>query len=99
MDFHASLTVNSSLPLSELASQVGEALWLSFSSDDSGRYEEFPAYTADMLGAEVALLGAADGAPTTEYQLMIRTYVSQPDDEEEVDSVLPNCLSAQGRGN
>lgn len=43
--------------LEEVAAELGKALDAIFFVDDSGYYEEYPAYRAIALGCELALLG------------------------------------------
>jgi len=43
--------------LKETALELGKALDVEFFVDDSGRYDEYPAYCAVAYGCELALLG------------------------------------------
>lgn len=61
----ASIVIRSSATLAETAAKVAEAFGICFSPDKSGRYEEYPAYSARALGLELAILGA----PSPEYDL------------------------------
>ena len=91
MDFVASLVIPQQLPFEELVERVGELLRVRFIKDDSGRFEEFPAYVASVLGLEVAVLGIPaeedldEMDPVTEYGLLVRSVVEADDDSIETD--------------
>lgn len=104
MDFVGSLLISSELALSGLAEHVGTVLDLHFQPDDSGRYEEYPAYVAVVLGFEIALLRTrvANKSETEQgdhdYQLLVQTFHDAADEGPEVDvsSHLQFLLAAAG---
>jgi hypothetical protein len=91
MDFVASLVILPDETLEIMAERLGDAMGLRFIQDSSGYYEEFPAFTAHVLGMEFALLGLPeeeeqDGERSVEdYSLLVRSIVDTPDDVLEVD--------------
>ena len=56
----ATFNIENKFSHEETARIIGEALNLSFESDDSGRWEEYPAYVSLTLGIELALLAPPD---------------------------------------
>ena len=88
MEFIGKLHFQTDQPLNSLAMQLGQLLGLTFESDISGRYEEFPAYSADVIGMEFALLGIPPDedqdpeSPVDYYTLLVSTYADTPSDEE-----------------
>ena len=51
------LVIEPDFSLAETAELISSALGVSFSAERTGRYEEFPAFTAHQAGVEYALLG------------------------------------------
>ncbi len=91
MDFVASLVIAPDGTLEVMAKRLGDVLGVRFIQDSSGYYEEFPAFTAHVLGMEIALLGLPDVKdqdgefPVKDYTLLVRSTVDASDDEIEVD--------------
>lgn len=61
----ASIGIKPKGTLAETAEVLGQALGVTFAPDNSGYYEEFPAYCADVMGLRLALLGI----PEPEYSI------------------------------
>jgi hypothetical protein len=86
LDLTAVLHVHDEASLEIAAEKIGRALGILLARDTSGRYEEYPAFVADVLGTEIALLGPPqrEESCTTEpmfgFQLLMRTYADAPDD-------------------
>jgi hypothetical protein len=98
MDFIATLRIEATGPLSEVAELAGKALGVSFYEDMSGNYEEFPAYISDVLGMEIAILGIPDekdqdtDEPIDSYSLLVRTIADDaPDHNIETDISIHLC--------
>lgn len=91
MDIIASLAIPSEKPIEEVVESTGRALGLVFSKDTSGRYEEFPAFVADAIGVEFALLKIPspefldEGNPVENYSMLVRSVVEAGDDSIETD--------------
>ncbi len=68
--------------LEETASELGKALGVDFCNDDSGKYDEYPAYCAEGHGCQFALLGFPDedeylgDEPLDSFQLQIKNNES-----------------------
>jgi hypothetical protein len=81
--------IEANLPLSETAQLLSKGLAISFVEDIGGRYEEFPAWTAEAAGLEFALLGIPEPEyhgpePIVGYELQIHSEHSvSPRTEEE----------------
>ncbi|WP_444905618.1 hypothetical protein ACJJIR_12650 [Microbulbifer sp. SSSA008] len=75
----------------ETAKIVGEALNLVFEKDDSGRWEEYPAYMSIIMGIELALLAPPEPEfdlreePEDIYQLTSRDHTPYTENSAEVD--------------
>ena len=54
------LSVTPLCSLKQTAQELGKIIKVQFFEDDSGRYEEFPAYCAMAYGCELSLLGIPD---------------------------------------
>lgn len=54
--FTGCLNIRPTLSFEATVAVVGEALGIRFEHDQEGKYEEYPAYRAFVLGLEVALL-------------------------------------------
>jgi hypothetical protein len=99
--FTASLNIRPTLSFEAAVAVIGEALGISFTEDQSGKYEEYPAYLAFVLGLEVALLAPPlpefdiREEPDDCYQLIInhKTYV----EDQGVDVDLTALIEAQLR--
>lgn len=91
MEFVGSIFISSELALCEVAGLVSDALNLRLQPDDSGKYEEFAAYVANVLGFELALLEVGEVAPVPtgparrKFQLLVQTFDDAADDGPEVD--------------
>lgn len=70
------------MPFEETVALLGRALGISFSRDQSGKYEEYPAYQAFALGLEIALLAPplpeyeTRDEPHDYFQLIVNTVAS-----------------------
>jgi hypothetical protein len=97
MDFIGNLKIEATGSLSDIAELAGKTLGLEFHKDYSGHYEEFPAFVSDVLGMQIAILGipseeAQDpDEPIEGYQLLVRTFVTAPDDDVETDLSIHLC--------
>ncbi len=75
----------------ETARIIGNALNLVFEEDESGRWEEFPAYISVIIGIELALLALPEPEfdlreePEDIYQLTSRSHASYLENAETVD--------------
>lgn len=54
--FTGCLNIRPTLSFEETVAEVAEALGVNFLPDQEGKYEEYPAYRAFVLGLELALL-------------------------------------------
>lgn len=97
--FTACLNIRPTLSFEETVAVIGDALGLSFKDDQAGKYEEFPAYRAFVLGLEVALLAPplpefdVRDEPDDCFQLIINdcAYI----DDQGVDVDLSALVEAQ----
>ena len=75
----------------ETARKIGDALGLKFELDDSGRWEEYPAYVSFCLGVEFALLAPPEPEydlreePTDTFQLTTRDHTKYREGASKVD--------------
>ncbi|PCJ19519.1 MAG: hypothetical protein COB02_07170 [Candidatus Cloacimonadota bacterium] len=89
MDFIASLTLQSNFNLSKLIKILNDVLNVDFKKDNSGFYEEFPAYVSTFIGIEIALLNPNEiSSSLKEYQLILRSIEESLNDDLEVDLSL-----------
>ncbi|XHO04457.1 hypothetical protein ACEQUB_01340 [Ralstonia syzygii] len=58
--------------LSDLATRLGEVMGVVLLHDESGRYDEVPAFVGERAGLELSLLGAPEGHSTHESVLKVR---------------------------
>lgn len=71
------MVIEPDFPLDETAERVSRALGVSLLAELTGRYEEFPAFTAHGAGVEYALLGTPEpehdirDEPTNDYCLSV----------------------------
>lgn len=56
----ATLSIAPTCDLAAAAEKVGQALGLHLEPDHTGKYEEYPAFRASVLGLEIVLLGEPD---------------------------------------
>lgn len=69
--------IKGALPLDETAAALSAAFGVTFEEERTGRFEEYPAYVAQALGMELALLGIPDPAfdirsnQTNDFELQI----------------------------
>jgi hypothetical protein len=59
------IVIEPDFPLDETAKRISRAIGVSLLEELTGRYEEFPAFTAHRVGVEYALLGV----PATEHDI------------------------------
>jgi hypothetical protein len=62
---HGTVDIEPRLSLEETAEKLATALHLRFTEEQTGKYEEYPAYVAEGAGFEFALLGS----PAPEYDI------------------------------
>jgi hypothetical protein len=97
MYFIGDLRIEATGSLSDIAELAGKALGVEFHQDSSGYYEEFPAFVSDLLGMEIAILGIPSeeeqdpDEPIEDYQLLVRTFATAPDDKVETDLSIHLC--------
>jgi hypothetical protein len=70
--FLATVEFASSCVLADLAARLNEAIGTALLFDESGKYDEVPAFTAELAGLDLSLLGAPEGHATHESVLTIR---------------------------
>jgi hypothetical protein len=97
MYFIGNLRIDATGSLSDIADLAGKALGLEFHEDFSGQYEEFPAFVSDVLGMQIAILGIPSeewqdpDEPMEDYELLVRTDITTPDDKVETDLSIHLC--------
>ena len=70
--------------LEQTATRLGTALGVTFVPETTGRYEEYPAYCADVLGLHLALLGVPEpehdirSERTSDFELQVISETSSP---------------------
>ncbi|ANQ86891.1 hypothetical protein dqs_3874 [Azoarcus olearius] len=97
--FRGCINIRPTLAFEATVAALEEALGVSFSPDDEGKYEEFPAYRAFALGLELALL--APPRPEDDvrevkddsFQLLIQTRANVTEDGADID--LSALIEAQ----
>lgn len=98
-DFWACLNIRPTMPFEETVALLGRALGISFSKDQSGKYEEYPAYCAFALGLEIAVLAPplpkyeTRDEPHDYFQLIVNAVASVDGDGVDVD--LSDFIEAQ----
>jgi hypothetical protein len=63
---------------SELAARLARAIGVALLFDESGKYDEVPAFFAKVGGLDLSLLGAPEGHPTHESVLAVRMRTELP---------------------
>lgn len=104
MDFTGALKLPPNKPFRDLVSLIEKVLGVAFMPETSWRYEEFPAYVADVLGMEIAILGIPSEEyldeikPVEDYSILIQTYADTEDDDIETDLSIhvKSLLQANG---
>jgi hypothetical protein len=82
MTLHGNIGISGERSLAETAELVGHALGVRFSPETTGRYEEYPAYCAEALGLQMALLGVPEAGsdirddPDSDYCLQVMSESS-----------------------
>jgi len=80
--------------LADVASILGGAWGIEFVPETTGRYEEYPAYYADVLGLHLALLGVPEpeedirDEPTTNFTLQVWGSAGTQEEEINISSFL-----------
>lgn len=70
--FWAAVEFSSPHALSDLAARLNEATGIALSFDESGRYDEVPAFVAEIAGLDVSLLGVPEEHQAHESVLKVR---------------------------
>ncbi len=98
LTLHALFNIEKRYSHEETAKIIGEALNLAFEKDESGRWEEYPAYISIVIGVEPALLAPPEpefdlrDEPEDVYQLTSRDHSPYSEGAEKVE--LSSYLSA-----
>ena len=84
--FLGCINIAPSFTFDETAAIVGEALGVEFAEEQTGKFEEYPAYVAYVLGLELSLLAPPlpeddlRDVKDNNFQLVVRTYGPQVKD-------------------
>jgi len=74
--------------LSELAARLGRTIGFTLRFDESGKYDEVPAFVGEIAGLDLSLLGAPEGHPSHESVLTVRMRTERS--FEELQSSIPS---------
>lgn len=99
--FSAYLGISPIESLSRTADVLSEQLGIKFDEDESGFYQEFPAYCTFALGVKFALLGIPEegitvsGEPIDFYELQLVTLISGDRTEVDMSEYLVDLLDGK----
>jgi hypothetical protein len=91
LTLHVLFNIEKKYSHEETAKIIGQALNLDFEEDDSGRWEEYPAYISVAIGIELALLAPPEPEfdlreePEDIFQLTSRDHTPYFEGSEKVD--------------
>lgn len=96
------ISIQPDFSLEDTARIVGEVLNVPFTFDDSGYFEEFPAYSSPDGKARFALLGPPDAkfmgdTPWYDYDLQVRKFSGTAQERDLLVAETHRRLAADGR--